>query len=75
MLNRAHVIGITKVAFMKAKNYSVVRCREKRVNWKKKKQKMVKIYFRSTSKLISRVKKQQNCLWTTFYQMVFMKRL
>ena len=61
------------VAFMKAKNSSVAECREKRVNWKKK-QKMVKIYFRSTSKLISRVNEQQNCLWTTFYQMDFMKR-
>ena len=38
MLNRTHVIEIAKaciVAFMKAKNYSVVRYREKRVNWKK----------------------------------------
>ena len=42
------MIEVTKaciVAFMKAKNSSVVQCREKRVNWKKK-QKMVKIYFR-----------------------------
>ena len=75
-LNGAHVIEITKaciVAFMKARNFSAVQCREKRMNWKKK-QKMVKIHFRSTSKLISRVKEQQNCLWTTFYQMDFMKR-
>ena len=39
-LNKAHVIERTKaftVAFMKARNYLVVRHREKRVNWKKKK--------------------------------------
>ena len=44
-LNKAHVIEITKactVAFMKARNCLVVRCREKHVNWEKK-QKMVKI--------------------------------
>ena len=38
MLNKAHVIEITKaciVAFMKARNSLVVPCREKRVNWKK----------------------------------------
>ena len=43
MLNKAHVIEIAKTcitAFMKAKNSLVVWCREK-----KKKQKMVKIYF------------------------------
>ena len=54
------MIEITKaciVAFMKARNFSAVQCREKRMNWKKK-QKMVKIYFRSTSKLINRVKEQ-----------------
>ena len=41
-LNKAHVVEITKaciVAFMKARNYSVVSCRER------KKQKMVKMYF------------------------------
>ena len=32
------------IAFMKARNYLVVRHREKRVNWEKK-QKMVEIYF------------------------------
>ena len=38
MLNGVHVIEITKtctVAFMKARNSLVVRCREKRANWKK----------------------------------------
>ena len=38
-MNKAHVIKITKpctVAFMKARNCLVVRCREKRVDWKKK---------------------------------------
>ena len=37
-LNKAHVIEITKaykVAFMKARNSLVVRCREERGNWKK----------------------------------------
>ena len=37
-LNKAHVIEITKactVAFMKARNYLVVRCREKPVHWEK----------------------------------------
>ena len=34
------------VAFMKARNFLFVRCREERINWEKKKtQKMVKIYF------------------------------
>ena len=38
MLNGVHVIEITKtctVAFMKARNSLVVRCREKRANWEK----------------------------------------
>ena len=38
MLNKAHVIEITKactVAFMKARNSLIARCREKHVNWKK----------------------------------------
>ena len=37
-LNKAHVIKITKgctVAFMKARNSLIVRCREKYVKWKK----------------------------------------
>ena len=32
-----------------------------------------KFRLRST-KLLSRVKEQKNCLWTAFYQMDFMKR-
>ena len=45
-MNKGHVIEInaSTVAFMKARNSLVVRCRVKHVNWKKK-QKMVKIYF------------------------------
>ena len=46
-LNKAYVIEITKacaVAFMKARNSFVVRCREKHANWKKTED-MVKIYF------------------------------
>ena len=42
MLNKAHVIEITKayiVVFMKARNALFVRCKER------KKQKMMKIYF------------------------------
>ena len=38
-LNGAHVIEITKacaVAFMRARNSLVVRCKEKRANWEKK---------------------------------------
>ena len=40
-LNKAYVIEITKsctVAFMKARNSLVVRCRKERVNWEKKAQ-------------------------------------
>ena len=55
------IIKAFKVAFMKARNFLVVRSREKRVNWNKK-QKMVKIFskalsnrFQLTSKLISSV--------------------
>ena len=37
-MNKAHAIEITKahtIAFMKTRNSLVVRCRKKRVNWKK----------------------------------------
>ena len=40
MLNDTHVTEMTKtstVAFMMARNFLVVRCREKRVNWRKDK--------------------------------------
>ena len=46
MLNKANVIETTKtstLAFMKARNSLVARCREKHVNWKKTED--VKIYF------------------------------
>ena len=33
-----------KVGFMKARNSLIVRCREERVNWEKKR-KVIKIYF------------------------------
>ena len=70
------MIKITKactVTFMKGKKYLVIRCREKRVNLKKKK--MIKVYFFKalgnrfwlTLKLISCIIEQNNCLWTTFY--------
>ena len=79
----AHVIEITKictVTFMKTRNSFFRRCREKRVNLKKTEHgedmffKALANRFRLTSKLISCVKEQQNCLWTTFYQTDFMKR-
>ena len=48
-LNKAYMIEKTNaciVAFMKARNFLFVRCREERINWEKKKtQQMVKIYF------------------------------
>ena len=50
-LNKSHVIETTKactVAFMKAINSLVIRCREERINWRKK-QKMVKIYFKASA--------------------------
>ena len=37
-MNKAHVVEVTKactVAFMKGRNYLVIRCREKHGNWKK----------------------------------------
>ena len=78
------MIEITKaftVAFMKARNCLVVRCKEKRVNQEKKTENGENIFFKALanifrliSKLINRVKEQQNCLWTTFYQMDFMER-
>ena len=65
---------------MKGKNSFVDRCREKRAIWKKRENgeniflEVLANRFRLTSKLISRIKKQQSCLWPTFYQMDFMKR-
>ena len=68
------MIDITKactVTFLKARKYLVIRCREKSVNLKKKENcknilfKALANRFRLT--LISRVKEQQNCLWTNFY--------
>ena len=50
-MNKSHVIERTKactVAFMKAINSLVIRCREERINWRKK-QKMVKIYFQASA--------------------------
>ena len=81
MMNVAHVIEIIKtsrVAFMKARNSWVARCEEKRIKKKKKKKKKngENVFFKTlakkyrlTLKLIRRVKKQQRCLWPTFYQM------
>ena len=57
-----------KVAFMKAKNSLIVRCREKRVNWKKTENgenrafKTLANRFWLTSKLIRRVKCLSNGL-------------
>ena len=67
------------VAFMKARNYLVVRRREKRVNRKAEYGeniffKVLGNRFRLTSKLIRCVTEQQICLWSTFYQMNFTKR-
>ena len=83
-MNGAHVTEITKsciVALMKARNSLVVLCREKHVDWKKTENgentffKALANIFRLTSKLISRVKEQENCLWTTVYRLMdFMKR-
>ena len=65
------MIEITKictVTFMKTRNSFVRRCREKRINWKKREHgediffKALANRFRLTSELISCVKEQQNCL-------------
>ena len=52
-LNKAHVIEITKictVAFTKARNSSVFRCREERVNWEKKKtENGEKLFFKASA--------------------------
>ena len=70
------MIDITKactVTFLKAGKYLVIRCREKSVNLKKKENcknilfKALGNRFRLTLNIISRVKEQQNCLWTSFY--------
>ena len=50
-LTKAHVIEVTKackVAFMKARDSFVVRCREERVNWKKL-QDGENLYFKASS--------------------------
>ena len=70
------MIEITKAcaaSFMKARDNLVLRCREKRVRLKKRENgenvffKALANRFRLTSKLISCVKEQSNCLWTTFF--------
>ena len=73
-LNGADLTEMTKactVTFMKARKYLVIRCGEKRVISKKNAEnicfKALANRFWLTSKLISCVKEQQNCLWTTFY--------
>ena len=58
--------------FYESKKFLGGRCGEKHVNWGKKTENGENIFFEapanrfwSTSKLISRVKEQQSCLWTT----------
>ena len=49
MLNKAHVIKVTKVctfAFMKTRN-SLVQCREKHVNWEKKTKDGENLFFKA----------------------------
>ena len=71
---------IAKACTIESKNILGCSCRKKRVNWKKTENceniffKALVNRFRVISQLISRVKEQQNCLWTTFYQMDFIKR-
>ena len=65
---------------MKARNFLIVRCRVKRVNWEKKEDgeniffKALANRFRLISKLINRVKEQEGCSWPTFHQMDIVKR-
>ena len=75
MLHDAHVKEMAKtstVAFMKARNSLVVRCREKRNNMDKTEDgeniflKALANRFRLTSKIIRCAKEQQSCLWQTF---------
>ena len=55
------------VAFMKARNSSVVSCREK-----KKTENGENVFFKAFAKNFLLTSK--SCLWPTFYQMDFMKR-
>ena len=63
---------------LKARNYLIFRGRY--VNWKRKKDgenicfKALANRIQLTSELIRRPKKQQSCVWPTFYQKDFMKR-
>ena len=64
------MIEITKaciVAFMKAKNYLVISCREK----KKKQKDGENVFSKDLEKNILLTSK--SCLWLTFYQTEFMK--
>ena len=60
------------VAFMIARNFLVVPCREKRNNMEKTEDggniflKALANRFRLTSKIIRCAKEQQSCLWQTF---------
>ena len=50
--NKVRVIEITKtctVAFIKARNSSVFRCREERVNWKKTTENGEKLFFKASA--------------------------
>ena len=70
------MIEITKactVTFMKARSYVVLRCREN-LSIRKKRENGENVFFKAlanrfrlTSKLISCVKEQSNCLWTNFF--------
>ena len=81
-LNKAHVIEITKactVAFMKARNSLVFRCKEELVNWKKITENGGKLFVKASNNrfLINMemlLMVQQSCLWPTFYQLDFIKR-
>ena len=50
MLNKAHVIEITKactITFTKARNPLVVRCGEKHITWKRKTEDTEKLFFKA----------------------------
>ena len=64
-MNRAHAIEITKactVTFMKARNYLILRCTEKRANQEKRKT-GENIFVEPPISCV----KEKNILWTTFY--------
>ena len=72
---------ITKTCTVESKKFlGCSMLKKTRVNWKKTENceniffKALVNRFRVISQLISRVKEQQNCLWTTFYQKDFIKR-